>query len=283
MISNIDGEKKQLEITKKQYISHPGNLPKTYSERDIRGLCLCLNPSGQKWTWEYWSKLIWCLRNVSDSYKLGLRGLAHSLSQENPLYNASNTDELYDTKKISDSENPMLGIGSLIMWSKEANPEQYVIWRQSIRQAEAVKEFSIKKDEDIALLLSLFTDDDVAEYFVKTQGDNYHISLDNEIYHWEKNYWIKTDEGVISIILSEVIYKAMKIKLDIHHDKNKDAKEYMLLFKKINSLRNCKPRMGYLKAIIEKLKRKQFLQGGIGGSTDTFDMNPDLLCFTNGV
>ena len=53
----------------------------------------------------------------------------------------------------------------------------------------------------------------------------------------------------------------------------------MLLFKKINSLRNCNPRIGYIKSIIEKLKRKQF----INNTNNEFDMKPDLLCFTNGV
>jgi hypothetical protein len=81
-------------------------------------------------------------------------------------------------------------------------------------------------------LLSLFSDDDVAEYFVKTQGDNYHVGIDGEIYHWETHFWIKRDEGIISIVLSEVIYKAMKIKLDIHYDKTNNSKEYILLFKK---------------------------------------------------
>ena len=73
----------------------------------------------------------------------------------------------------------------------------------------------------------MFSDDDVAEYFVNTQGKNYHVGLDGdaEIYHWEKHFWLKTDASVISIILSEVIYKAMKIKLDIHYDKNNNQKE----------------------------------------------------------
>ena len=225
---------------------------------------------------------MWCLRNIADAMRLPkLRELAHDISKESDKYDVDATNEMYDAKdKRTDGESE-IGVGSLIKWAKDINPDQYTIWRQSIRQKQAVKKFSgsSKTDYEIELLLSLFSDDDVAEYFVKTQGDNYHVGIDGEIYHWETHFWIKRDEGIISIVLSEVIYKAMKIKLDIHYDKTNNSKEYILLFKKISTLRNCKPRLGYIRAIIEKLRRRQFLQ-----QQDTmFDMNPDLLCFQNGV
>lgn len=276
-------EEKQTAETKLIYPTMiPEDInPRVYSEEDIRSLILCLNPTSQDWEWKFWRDVMWCLRNIADTMRLPkLRELAHDISKESEKYNVEATDEIYDAKDKWEGEGE-IGVGSLIMWAKDANPEQFTIWKQSLRQKQAVKKFSgsSKKDHDIELLLSLFSDDDVAEYFVKTQGENYHVGIDDEIYHWETQYWIKRDAGVISIVLGEVIYKAMKIKLDMHFDKTNNEKEYILLFKKINSLRNCKPRIGYTKAIIEKLKRKQFLR-----KQDTeFDMNPDLICFQNGV
>lgn len=279
-------EEKQAEITK---LIYPTMIPSTndeiskkqYNMEDIRALVYCLNPTRQKWEWVFWKDVMWCLRNIADKLNLPqLKELAHSISKENDNYDAVNTNAIYDAKDKWDGEAE-IGIGSLIRWAKEINPEQFNIWKNTIKQQQAVKNFSgsSKKDYDIELLLSLFSDDDIAEYFVLTQGINYHIGIDKEIYHWEKNYWIKTDESVISIVLSETIYNAMKTKLDIHYNKTNNEKEYILLFKKISSLRNCKPRLGYVKSIIEKLKRKQFIKG----ENIEFDLKPYLLCFKNGV
>jgi hypothetical protein len=223
---------------------------------------------------------MWCLRTIADQHSLpGLKRLAYTVSKESTKYDATYTDEIYSSN--APPNLPKLGLGSLIRWAKEKNPEEFMVWKNSIRQKRAVRKFSgsSKPDHDIELLLSLFCDDDVAEHFVKTQGQDSRVGADGEIYHWEKHFWIQTDESVICSILGEDIYRRMKIKLDLHYDKEQDSKEYILFFKKINALRNCKPRMGYIKAIMQKLRRKQFKHS----LALSFDENHDLLCFTNGV
>lgn len=75
-------------------------------------------------------------------------------------------------------------------------------------------------------------------------------------------------------LLNTKVFTKLKEVLDAKFDST-DFKTFVALLKKVNSLRNVRPRTNYVKAIITTLKFTQ--------EEGEFDMNPDLLCFKNGV
>jgi phage/plasmid-associated DNA primase len=84
-------------------------------------------------------------------------------------------------------------------------------------------------------------------------------------------------------MLGTIVYgqllKALKaIENEYINPENNDRskyKQYYSMLKKVHGLRSCKNRNGYSKSIIQTLKNTR--------NPQQFDMNPDLLCFTNGV
>lgn len=90
-----------------------------YSQTNIEDLMECLNVEEQQWEWDYWTKVVWGLRNVADENNLDPLDLVHKISaySYSSKYDESNTDKIYDAKDKNPPSKP-IGIGTWIKFAK---------------------------------------------------------------------------------------------------------------------------------------------------------------------
>jgi phage/plasmid-associated DNA primase len=245
---------------------------KQITATNVEQLLECLNIEEQEWEWDYWTKIIWGLRNISDENNLNLRDLAHTVSRYSSKYDKNTTDSIYDAKEKNPPES-FITMGTLIKFAKQTNPKMYLIWKENLTKQDLESKFG-EDNKEAKLLNSAFTDGDVSDYVVSIWGENIRVDGD-DIYRWDNHYWLKSDVGMLEHLLDTDCYKKLKYVVDTKYDKAEDFKKYITLLGNVNSLRNVRPRTNYVKAIVTALKNTQ--------EKSDFDMNPDLLCFKNGV
>ena len=138
-------------------------------------------------------------------------------------------------------------------------------------------EWSVDNTEIRNLLTGTFNDVDVSQYMLKLYGDEFKVYF-NCIYHWNGKYWEKDISGkdiplhkkINNDFFTHLKEKAYKL----FGSDNDKLEEFQNALKKLNKIRSNTAKKG----IIDEFKMVVDI-----GKDDIFDLNPDLLCFKNGV
>lgn len=222
-----------------------------YNYEDIKELVDCLDWEEQEWEWDFWHKFIWCLKNISMTYDLNLKSLAHEVSCESKKYNKKNTNDTYNAK----TNKKGYTIASMIYWAKQDNPEKLNVWN--------------KKQQNKKMLHSSCSDADFAEHFLQIYPDTFKL-MGKQLYYFNDVYWKECSDNKIFEKLND-IYKELQNHF-ISIQTNLNVKDTIKTFSGIQRLRKAKD----LENIIKCIKMR------IEVEDDIWDKNENLLGFRNG-
>jgi P4 family phage/plasmid primase-like protien len=130
-----------------------------------------------------------------------------------------------------------------------------------------------KSNADILTLLrSAHTDEDYARCFVKLYSS--FIVYEDTVYQYvEKHRWVRGKDTLIYEFLSQTMYKQLRAVLDVEYNSIDHAKQHAEISKSLLKLCNWGSRKGIVASVMAKCEQ----------TTDVFDMNCNLIGFTNGV
>lgn len=133
--------------------------------------------------------------------------------------------------------------------------------------------WSVVDNDTINLLNGPLMEADIADYMYKLYGHDY-IIYGDYTYCWNGTYWLK-DVSVDCIfnLINTSLFNRLKNSADKEFNNNNTLDLYQKLLKKLLRLRNHNTKKG----IVEEFKLL------IKVDKDIFDLQPDLLGFTNGV
>jgi phage/plasmid-associated DNA primase len=172
-------------------------------------------------------------------------------------------------KRIYEEATGEKGLGSLYHILKTLKPHEPHIF--SGKNYERFCDDSLNRER--MLVMSMFSDEDIAQYFVEVYKDEFLI-IDGEIYYFNGIYWEQELPRVIKNKLSGEVYKKLKKVVNIIFIQNKNVEEFTKLINKISALAFVKKLNLYYSRIQDKIE--------IRADKNPFDLQPHLLGFTNG-
>lgn len=137
-----------------------------------------------------------------------------------------------------------------------------------------------QEDKMLKLVSGFLNDDDIAEYLLERYGADYRIADKKmtTLNMWDKHRWIEIIRtSPMQDIMSTMMYpEAQKLVFAKYGGPN-DVETFKKTYSKIQKLRGCTPRSGFIQSFCDKLNfmhRRENLK---------FDQNGDILGFENGV
>lgn len=256
--------------------------------------------------YEYWSKIVWGIANISrdNNWTLTIRNeLIHEFSKKSSKYDENRVNDFINNniKKIENG----IKIGTIIEYYKEDN------------EGEIIKKSNEKEITLDYILNNNIRDSDISKYIKNKLGGNYVCSDINKNiwYIFENHKWVEDDNGItifkkISEIIPQESYNKQiyyttklieinreieeigEIEKELKNNETKSTEIKNMLKNKIlekNKINNilskitklidkCKNRTGKIN-IFKELKDEYYVKKFI----DNLDVNPYIICCNNGV
>ena len=231
------------------------------------GQCICLDDLDD---YEHWTRIVWSLKNADTSFY----NLAKSLSQRSHKYEDKAFEKVWSCNKGGST------LGTYLHYCKRGNPEAYKQIRLQYYKRQ-------KKD--------FTTHEELACFFIETEGHNIIYSKDDDIFHFNEETGIWEKDNVktlgrlhkkISRTISEFCLEYIaSVHKDIEAEHEKDIKEQDVdflgscydLLKDLGKLQYQIKCVNLSNNVITMVKR----QLSIEQPEVEFDMNPNLFSFTN--
>lgn len=253
-----------------------------YSVEEIRDLTRILGwENGQDWSWDYWSHLIWLLRNEADMNGIDLLPLAHEISAActSKPCNPGDVDAQYEVS--ANREGDKLAIGTLIMLARQVDPEAVKAWFVKYGKAPVEEQEDDDAGEQKAfrsLLSSPFTDADFSKCF-RRLNDSF-IIYRGCLYEFTGHYW-KAHESYTALENAVMaMYRPLQKHLLHHLDTSDKAsrESYEKCSKQLMRLCNS----ASLNSIVAMVKKK-ITAVTAKNEPEIWDNDKYLLGFNNGV
>tara|TARA_R110000868_G_scaffold158315_1_gene386294 strand:- start:214 stop:2646 length:2433 start_codon:yes stop_codon:yes gene_type:complete len=228
---------------------------------------------------QIWIAVGKCLLNILEDKKEAFN-IWDTFSRLSNKYNGSEIIEQWNSFKISFST-----IGTLIHYCKEYKikfknwTKEYLSKDKNLDLSKIVSKYNI--DSNLHnLIISDYCDLDIAEWFLYEYKNKF-IYYDNKLYAYNDKFWEKhSDKTVIFNIISNIYYKLEPIYNDIINELMTDL--------------NISGEIGkmwakYFKSCKKALKNtsgcnsvNEFIINRITKNENLFDLNENLICFSNG-
>lgn len=274
-ITKLDKELKDDEVRKenkkkvynKIIQNHESNFKPTCEEINlVKKLIPILNP---KRAHDYcdWIRMGWCLRNID----IELLPEWDTFSKQSPKYEAGACDLLWYRMKEGG-----LGIGTLHMWAKQDNPEEYKRLISEDISSLIYKSLSLT-DYDIALVIAR-----MFKHRFRCASHKHHIWYEFEGHGWkekEKGYTLFYKE--IPTLLFNEYMKA--IERESARARNGDEREKDICAKNIENLTKISLKLKSTNFVKDKMYKECSGLFYEPKFEDKLDANPKLIGFENGV
>lgn len=255
------------------------DLEKEYEDLEkVKGLIniLTINESDNR---DSWITIGMCLFNILEDKKEAFN-IWDKFSRLSKKYNASDIQEQWNSFKDNKKT-----IKSLFYYCKNYKIK-FNLWKKTyLNQKELdltkIYEENNFQEHTIKLLNSEYFDLDISEWFLK-EYENQFIYYDNKIYAYNGKFWEKhSDKSIIFNIIGNLynklapVYEKLIKDIDVEYEQgHSTVKEYLA-----NCLKLCKKK---LKTTAGINSTNEFIINQITKNDNLFDLNENLLCFTNG-
>ena len=222
-------------------------------------------------SYDDWCRIVWSLKNSNINFE----NLARTLSQKSSKYEDKSFNQVWSCSKGGST------IGTYLYYCKRGNEEEY----RKIRM-----KYYVEKKKDFT------SHEELARFFIETEGHNLIYNDEDEIYHfnetsgiWEKDHpktfgrlHKKISKVITEFVLdySAVLNEKLKTIVKVEEPSNEQKEEKVEILETLKVLN----KLGYnIKCValsnnvITMVKR----QLSIEQPTIEFDMNPNLFSFTN--
>ena len=166
-LRKIEDDKKQQQEERKRLREERKN--ENINLDKIADFVKCLNKERAN-HYQNWSKVGWCLKSIDN----GLFNVFDEFSKLSDKYDENNVEKFWDNSK----DDGDIGIGSLIYWAKNDNPDMY---------KELMKKYEVKQDINDKLP-GKWTSDGMAKHFATWHNDSF-IFQDEVMYFFNGVYW----------------------------------------------------------------------------------------------
>lgn len=226
-----------------------------------------------------WINIGLCLFNILEDKKEAFN-IWDRFSRLSKKYNASEIQEQWNSFKVNNKT-----IRSLKYYCKEYKIK-FNLWKDEYNTKDKdldINKIILKHNVNAnlsCLLVSDYCDLDIAEWFLH-EYENKFIYYDSKLYAYNDKYWEKHNgKTVIFNIISELFNKLKPIYDDIFNELKNDLNISSGVGKMWeNSFKSCKKA---LKSNSNCNSVNEFISNRITKNEDLFDLNENLLCFTNG-
>ena len=264
--SQEEKEKKQ-NLYKKIIQNHENNFQPTCDDLVIVKQLISILKKTRANTYGDWIRLGWCLRNIS----IDLLQEWDEFSKSSDKYEAGYCDSLWYKMREGG-----LGIGTLHMWAKQDNPEEYAkLVSEDI--SSFIRRSMSQTDYDIALVIAR-----MFKHRFRCSSHKHHTW-----YEYDGHRWREIEKGYT------LFYKEIPNKL---HDEYQKAIEKETQRSRIGDERDkdiCNNNIETLNKIAKKLRSTNFVKDKMYKECsglfyepkfeDKLDSNPTLIGFENGV
>ena len=178
---------------------------KENSDKIIQLLDLNLLDKKANGNWDDWAEVGMAMKSSNPN---GIDNFKRFSKINNDKYDENKTVDFWNGIKLKTENEKKLSMGSLMMWAKECNPEEY---------------FKIQ-DYGISKIFNDYTDEGLGQIVVNEMGQDL-IYQDNDLYIYYNDTWIKNNDELCKSLFTDLLRNVFNTSLSILTNKKLKVKE----------------------------------------------------------